>query len=613
MYQSGIDERHSGMADAGPPGSRDRESGPVRFPVLWSLHRALRADPVPPTSTPHPTRSPLPGLALAAILLLALGLRLWGIRYGLPWLFYFHDEPQVVLRALRFGTGDLNPHFFIWPATLLLYAAFASFGGLFVFGRLAGWWSGREGFAAAYFQDPSPFYLLPRLQSVAMGVWGVWLAARLGQAAYTAPVGVAAAAGLTLNALHSHYSHFAHPVTWMASFTLLGLWAAIRIAHDGGTRDLVVGAAALGLGVASQYHAGLLVVPLGVAVLIRAITDPERRSWWLLRGAAMIGGGIALWLMISPYTLIDFRSFRSDLAWITAKTEGSLTGTSQGGWAGLETFVRVCLLPALGGPIAIAGAAGMLFALIRRTRADLVLLAFTIAYIAVASRAASLNDRYATPLVVPALLFAARLIELLVLEGWSRARTMIVVPVTTAVLCVPVAARLVEDGLTMTRDDTRVEALRWFEANVPPDSRVVLDMLKFWNTATAPVAENRARLEERLAQVQTVQGGGHSAAYTEFYRYRLAHPHQPAYYLRSTEMGMAVPALDTLLAQGFEWAMVSSQVTDGMIGRAAPADSSGAAFYRALEASGPPVAEFHPEPWARRGPTIRIYRLRPTP
>lgn len=573
--------------------------------------RALRDPSVPPTSTTHPTRSPLPGLALAGILLLALGLRVWGIRYGLPWLFYFHDEPQVVLRALRFGTGDLNPHFFIWPATLLLYAAFASFGALFVVGRLAGWWAGKEAFAAAYFEDPSAFYLLPRFQTVAMGVWGVWLAARLGQAAYSAPVGIAAAVGLALNALHAHYSHFSHPVTWMAAFTLLGLWAAVRIADDGGTRDLVVGALALGLGVASQYHAAILVVPLATALLLRAAGEPAHRTAWLVRGATMLAAGVAIWLIVSPYTVIDFRSFRADLAWIAAKTEGSMTGNSRGAWAGLEAFFRTCVFPALGGPITIAAAAGVLYAVIRRTRADLVLLAFTIAYVAVASRAANLNDRYATPLVVPALLFGTRLIEALILEGWTRARTLVAVPVVTAFLCVPTGMHLVEDDLTMTRDDTRVEALRWFEENVPEDSRVVLDMLRFWNTATAPVAENRARLEERLAEVQTVSGAGHSAAYAEFYRYRIAHPHRPAYYLKSTEMGVSAPPLDSLLAHGFEWAMVSSEVTDLWLARPAPPDSSGAAFYRALEASGPPVAEFLPEPWARRGPAIRIYRLRP--
>src|SRR5262249_37777717 len=96
---------------------------------------------------------------------------------------YFHDEPQVVLRALRFGTGDLNPHFFIWPGTLLLYLAFFAYGALYLVGALAGWWRGAAGFAGAYFQDPTPFYLLARLESVAFGVWGVWLAWRLGEVA----------------------------------------------------------------------------------------------------------------------------------------------------------------------------------------------------------------------------------------------------------------------------------------------------------------------------------------------------------------------------------------------------------------------------------------------
>ena len=170
------------------------------------------------------------GGAIAAILLAAVALRLWGIRYGLPWLFYFHDEPQVVLRALRFGTGDLNPHFFIWPGTLLLYLAFLSYVGLFAVGRVAGWWPGTGAFAAAYFRDPSPFYLLPRLTSVAFGVWTVWLARGLGAAAYSESVGLAAALGLAVNALHAHYSHLAHPVTAMTAFTTLGLWAAWRAA-----------------------------------------------------------------------------------------------------------------------------------------------------------------------------------------------------------------------------------------------------------------------------------------------------------------------------------------------------------------------------------------------
>ncbi len=109
-------------------------------------------------------------LGLAAILLLALAARVVGLGYGLPWLFYFHDEPQVVLRALRLGTGDLNPHFFGWPGILMFYVALLSFIGLFVWGRLTGLWRNAGGFANAYFEDPTAFYVLARLQSVASGV-----------------------------------------------------------------------------------------------------------------------------------------------------------------------------------------------------------------------------------------------------------------------------------------------------------------------------------------------------------------------------------------------------------------------------------------------------------
>jgi hypothetical protein len=100
-----------------------------------------------------------------------------------------------VLRALRFGTGDLNPHFFIWPGTLLLYFAFASYADLFVVGPVLGWWVGKEGFAAACFSDPTAFYLLPGIESVAFGVWTVWLAWGIGRAGWGTPVGIAAALG----------------------------------------------------------------------------------------------------------------------------------------------------------------------------------------------------------------------------------------------------------------------------------------------------------------------------------------------------------------------------------------------------------------------------------
>jgi hypothetical protein len=553
----------------------------------------------------------VPGAALAAILAVALVARLWGIRYGLPWLFYFHDEPQVVLRALRFGTGDLNPHFFIWPAIPLLDLAFLSYVALFVTGRVLGWWAGKTGFAAAYFRDPTPFYLLPRLQSVGFGLWGVWLANGAGAAAYGAPVGIAAALGLAVNALHAHYSHLAHPVTAMTAFTVLGLWSAVRLATDGGRREQVLGAMALGVGTACQYHAAMLVVPLGVAVMLRSVREPRDAGRWIARGAGIAIGGAAVFLLLAPYTLLDYPTFRADLAWITAKTAGAAGSVMPGPLGGLVAFTQTCLVPGLGLPLAIAAGLGALVAIMRRTRADLVLLSFTLAYLALASRAVVLNDRYAIPLVVPALAFAGRLVWGV---AWRLPRSVparVALPaLAILVLSLPVVLELIETDFTMTRVDTRIEALRWFESHVPADQRVVLDMLRFWNTATAPLAENRTRLEERIAEItRGVSGGGASAAYLDYYRYRLEHPVAPAYYLRGTDMGTAAEPLAVYRAQGFQWAMVNGDLADAWRGRPAPADSSGPAFYRGLDREATRVAVFRPERWRRRGPVITIYRL----
>jgi dolichyl-phosphate-mannose-protein mannosyltransferase len=568
------------------------------------------------TLTVHPAaRDPqVPLAVLGLVLALGLALRVWGIGYGLPWLFYFHDEPQVVLRALRFGTGDLNPHFFIWPGTLVLELAFLALAALFVVGRGLGWWSGKEGFAAAYFADPTAFYLLPRLQSVAFGVWTVWLAFALGRVGWGAAVGIAAALGLAVNALHAHYAHLAHPVTAMTAFVVLGLWAALRVATDGTWRHLALGALATGLGVSCQYHAGLLAVPIGIAVLYRAVgsAGADRRRW-LIHGVAAGLIAVLVFLAVSPFVVLDYRTFRADLAWISTKAAGGPATGAGDLAAGLVAFVRQCLVPGLGLPLAIAAAAGATIGLVTRTRADVLVIAFTVAYLALASRAGSLNDRYAIPLVVPALVLAARA------AAWALARVStsgrlaaLGVPIAVLALSAPKVFELVETDVTMTRGDTRIEALRWFEAHVPADERVLIDMSRFWNSASPPLAENHERLTERLAEVDAgLSGAGHGAAYADFYRYRLAHPHRPAYYLHSTGTGDPLETLAEYRDAGFRWAVVSGIAVADAEARARAGDSTGIRYYRALEREAAPLAEFRPERWRRMGPVIRVYRLGP--
>ena len=105
--------------------------------------------------------------ALAAISLLALGLRVWNLDYGLPGVFNM-DERPILDRALTFAKGDPNPHNFLYP-TLYLYAIFAWEALYFVVGRGLGWFSSLAAFQNAFFVDASGHVLAARLLTALVG------------------------------------------------------------------------------------------------------------------------------------------------------------------------------------------------------------------------------------------------------------------------------------------------------------------------------------------------------------------------------------------------------------------------------------------------------------
>jgi hypothetical protein len=64
-------------------------------------------------------------LALIPVCGMAVLLRLWGIGFGLPYDFH-PDEPTVIETAFRMASsGDLNPHFFVWPFLFFSLNAFS--------------------------------------------------------------------------------------------------------------------------------------------------------------------------------------------------------------------------------------------------------------------------------------------------------------------------------------------------------------------------------------------------------------------------------------------------------------------------------------------------------
>ena len=357
------------------------------------------------------------GPALAAILALAATLRLVGIEYGLPFGSLLNpDEQNIVPRAwgMVHGAGA-DPHWFDYP-TLVLY----------VLAPFQAW------------QD-HPSYLTARIVVALFGVAAVAAAWWLGRVAYGKTAGLVAAAAVAVETIGVAYSHMA--VTDVPMTALIAVSLAFAV-----TGRLELAGIAAGLAASAKYPAVFLVVPLLVA------------GWGRWRRLAIsLAAAAAAFLATSPYVLVHPHQAWSDASRVQRLAREGWLGFEHDSWA-LFSFTGK-LWDGLG-PALVVAVAGLALALRRRSRTDLILAAFVVAYLVDLLTIRAHFDRYVLPLV-PALAALA-------------GRQRLLAPLTLAYLVVPLVWAIGDD-VRLTRTDTRVAAHAWIERNIPPTATVAAE------------------------------------------------------------------------------------------------------------------------------------------
>jgi len=355
--------------------------------------------------------------ALAALLGLALALRLVGLQYGLPYgTLLDPDEQSIVPRAWRMVHGfGLDPHWFDYP-TLVLYAQ-------------------------APFQswDGTPSILTARIVIALFGVAAVAAAWWLGRRAYGTMAGVIGGAVVAVQTTSVAYSHTA------VTDVPLEAGVAASLALMVSDRLLLAGAVA-GLATSAKYPGVFLLVPLVVAGWGR---------WRRLAGS--IGLGAAAFLATSPFVLVH-----PGQAWSDASRVQRL---ARDGWLGFEhdSFSLFSFTGELWhtlGPALLVGVAGVAVAVAKRKKADLVLLSFAVVYFVDLLTIRAHFDRYLLPLVPVLGVLAGRLRSL--------------APVTLLLLVVPLTYAIRHD-ITLTKTDTRVVAARWIEHHIPVSAPIAAE------------------------------------------------------------------------------------------------------------------------------------------
>jgi len=401
------------------------------------------------------------GLALAAVLIVAAILRLWGIDFGLPHTLTRPDEEAVASVALRFFRRTLDPAFFDWPS-LFMYAVAIGYAIYFNIGRLAGWFPYEASFISAAASRPGPLYLIARGLSAAAGVLTVDTVYRIGVRLFDRATALLGAAFLAVAALHVRDSHFGLTdvaATWLLSLSFL---FTVRFFRGGHRSDALLSAMWAGLAASTKYNAGLIVLP-GVWAIVSASTTARVRlllSYAAIAAAAFVAG--------TPYAVIDGGTFLTALRSISAHLEGGHAALAGRAWG---IHLASSLRYGLGLPMLAAGIGGFVLLCWRDRRTGVLFVMFPLAYFVLIGAGRTAFARHIVP-TLPFLCMAAAFVTVEAATAISRwtYRPVPVAAVTwvlAGLVAAPSAWSAIQTDRLLSRTDSRLLAAQWIRDQFP--------------------------------------------------------------------------------------------------------------------------------------------------
>jgi 4-amino-4-deoxy-L-arabinose transferase-like glycosyltransferase len=427
---------------------------------------------------------------------LALGLRLYGIGWGLPQVYEEAYPFKKAWDMWGWGPRDeftLNPRFFNYP-TFFFYVQLAGQALLYVMLSAAGTIDSTLDYRVLYTLDKTSFYLMGRTISALFGVATVLATGLLGRRVGGSAVGIGAAFLVAVNQMHIAKSQVIEVDVPLTLFATLCAWFAVRILERPTWRNYLLAGLCAGLATSTKYSGALLPLTLLVAHLLaprggraaatgaggrkarRPATAPAPAPARDLRklAAALAVAGASLFLT-SPYILLDQKAFWIGFNYERLHMRLGHFGLDQ--TPAIVYYLRVMTGPLLGWPLALLGVAGMVHALVvRRARWAVVLAVFPVVYLTLISSWSMKADRYILPLLPIMAVFATAVVAAFVPRLQGRRRWA---PAAAAAGLVAVMAAPSIWAYAHERDrfqpDTRTLSRQWIEANVPGGSFIVCE------------------------------------------------------------------------------------------------------------------------------------------
>ena len=541
-----------------------------------------------------------------ALLLAACLLRLWGVWYGLPFL-YISDEYHEVMRALQLGTGSFN--FERVGKGGFYFVLFFEYGIYFVLLKLAGVVASAEDFGRMFARDPSAFYWMGRATAALVGALTVAVVFQLARRAYSTTAAVLAAAFLTFNVLHVDLSRRIGVDVPMTLLATAALYFALQIPGSGRRRDYLLAALFAALATTTKLTGILVLLPLLLAHTYHVIgARGGLLGWWSSRNLWLAGAcflGVLLVTNPGIVAVLDFfRLFTDSSGAAGAEQAGELAVTAGAARPNLYVFYLDAMRLSMGWPLFVVSLGSVVYAAWKRTSTDLILLVYALVnYVVIANTtsASLFYPRYELPNIVVLTILTGRAIADLATVRWRLGRVG-TLAIVCALLAVPVH-QLWTTAKALTRPDTRTLAKTWIEANVPAGSKVLIEGGKIEpGRETVPLQDTREMITRRIAYWKAVE-----PKQARFLQFKRAVHQGSGYELAFVQLD-SIESLDTYADDGIEYLVVRPLAfTQGI--RKSGTGSAQLVERLRTDPRARLLKRFDGDSRTQLGPTIEIYRI----
>ena len=428
-------------------------------------------------------------------------------------------------RALSFGSGDLNPHWFHKPA-FYMYVLFFEYGLYYCVGRILAAWSSVDDFALSFIRNPGSFVLIGRLTTVLFGMASIAGVYRLGERHFGRHVGLVGALLLALSLGHVEVSR---TIKADMPTTCFGIWSMVFLlgyVRDPRRWSLVASCVLAGMGAATKYYTVVMLLPVCLAVLLVAGRrgDTGRSASFRGRLISLTIAAVAFvgaYFICAPYNFLDplgreatfdpvVRTIERGRELLTGETTtrpSDFIVKRANLLEGTLGYGRVLVSHrGLGPVIALMCFAGGLTLVARLNLFRFVFILFPLLFAAgsIVSSPGYAEARHQTPLY-PFLAVCGGLFVVSLVRRSGRAGPSVYAALLLAMLYP--ASFVIADCIVLSRVQTRNAAKQWIEGNIPAGTKLLVD------ENGPPLMASPSRLDQLLPLAQGADEDGQFTAH----------------------------------------------------------------------------------------------------